>query len=136
MVPVRDPESHSIDWYHQKYNGHNWHHLWTLRLTSHYSCIPNASVAPSLNKKNRIIADAVLKSGRQDSNLRSPGPKPGAVTGLGHAPCSKAGGKDSQFYSLCNASFQSCSTPLKKRADSTLKKRGLKALGPQIRFEA
>lgn len=27
-----------------------------------------------------------LKSGRQDSNLRPPGPKPGAITGLRYAP--------------------------------------------------
>ena len=26
------------------------------------------------------------KSGRQDSNLRPPGPKPGALTGLRYAP--------------------------------------------------
>lgn len=32
-------------------------------------------------------------SGRQDSNLRSPVPKTGAVTGLGHAPSSKARAK-------------------------------------------
>ena len=27
-----------------------------------------------------------VKSGRQDSNLRPPGPKPGAITGLHYAP--------------------------------------------------
>ena len=43
-----------------------------------------------------------ISSGRQDSNLRSPGPKPGAVTGLGHAPSAVSGGKDSPNYSVCN----------------------------------
>ena len=44
-------------------------------------------------------------SGRQDSNLRSPVPKTGAVTGLGHAPSSKSEGKDSPNYSVCNEGY-------------------------------
>ena len=38
-----------------------------------------------------FVRAVVLSSGRQDSNLRSPGPKPGALTGLGHAPIVNAG---------------------------------------------
>ena len=33
-----------------------------------------------------MTSHPLLKSGRQDSNLRPPGPKPGALTGLRHAP--------------------------------------------------
>ncbi len=32
------------------------------------------------------LVSKLLKSGRQDSNLRPPGPKPGAMTGLRYAP--------------------------------------------------
>ncbi len=39
------------------------------------------------NKKALAIAKAlIILSGRQDSNLRPPGPKPGAITGLRYAP--------------------------------------------------
>ena len=45
-----------------------------------------------------------ISSGRQDSNLRPPGPKPGALTGLRYAPpyrfklpCSELDGKFSAF---------------------------------------
>ena len=41
----------------------------------------NRSKKKAANKCERL-----LKSGRQDSNLRSPVPKTGALTGLGHAP--------------------------------------------------
>ena len=37
------------------------------------------------NQKRGMIAHPPL-SGRQDSNLRPPGPKPGAMTGLRYAP--------------------------------------------------
>ena len=37
-------------------------------------------------KKAAHKCERLLKSGRQDSNLRSPVPKTGALTGLGHAP--------------------------------------------------
>ena len=37
-------------------------------------------------KKAAHECERLLKSGRQDSNLRSPVPKTGALTGLGHAP--------------------------------------------------
>jgi hypothetical protein len=58
-----------------------------------------------------------LSSGRQDSNLRPPGPKPGAMTGLRYAPNKNAlvyfnrrrtfpvrfwRCKDSQIFHLCN----------------------------------
>ena len=33
-----------------------------------------------------MILKHLKKSGRQDSNLRPPGPKPGAMTGLRYAP--------------------------------------------------
>ena len=33
-----------------------------------------------------ILRKLLKKSGRQDSNLRPPGPKPGAMTGLRYAP--------------------------------------------------
>ena len=45
------------------------------------------------------VRAVVLSSGRQDSNLRSPGPKPGALTGLGHAPIVKSGRKDTSVLS-------------------------------------
>ena len=37
-------------------------------------------------KKRKLSKEFSLKSGRQDSNLRPPGPKPGAMTGLRYAP--------------------------------------------------
>ena len=37
-------------------------------------------------KKRKLSEEFSIKSGRQDSNLRPPGPKPGAMTGLRYAP--------------------------------------------------
>ena len=37
-------------------------------------------------KKRKLPKEFSIKSGRQDSNLRPPGPKPGAMTGLRYAP--------------------------------------------------
>lgn len=37
-------------------------------------------------QKDHLKRDGLLKSGRQDSNLRPPAPKAGALTGLRYAP--------------------------------------------------
>ena len=48
-----------------------------------------ASLAFVSNKKSRLRkAVEIYLSGWQDSNLRPPGPKPGAMTGLRYAPIS------------------------------------------------
>ena len=39
-------------------------------------------------------------SGYQDSNLGSPGPKPGAITGLGHTPLKRGSNPDFLFQHL------------------------------------
>ena len=36
--------------------------------------------------QNETFIEILSSSGRQDSNLRPPGPKPGAMTGLRYAP--------------------------------------------------
>ena len=41
---------------------------------------------PTKNEKPTDANVRWVKSGRQDSNLRPPGPKPGAITGLRYAP--------------------------------------------------
>ena len=60
--------------------------------------MPDDAADFEATKNARPLRDRAFRfylSGRQDSNLRSPGPKPGAVTGLGHAPSAVSGGKDS-----------------------------------------
>ncbi len=54
-----------------------------------------------------------MVSGRQDSNLRPPGPKPGAMTGLRYAPNETfisellfRGCKSNKFIFFCKQSFQ------------------------------
>ena len=47
-----------------------------------------------------FVMAVVLSSGRQDSNLRSPAPKAGALTGLGHAPNAKAVANIRPFFLL------------------------------------
>jgi hypothetical protein len=56
-----------------------------------------SSVTSVVTKKKpplNCFRAVVISSGRQDSNLRSPAPKAGALTGLGHAPIVKSGRKD------------------------------------------
>ncbi|GEM_PF-3654921 len=48
-------------------------------------CSIQLSYAP-LKVDSRLVNKHIKKSGRQDSNLRPPGPKPGAMTGLRYAP--------------------------------------------------
>ena len=48
------------------------------------SCSIQLSYGTSKIKKGDEISSPM--SGRQDSNLRPPGPKPGAMTGLRYAP--------------------------------------------------
>ncbi len=48
-------------------------------------CSIQLSYAP-LNVILLKLIKLIKKSGRQDSNLRPPGPKPGAMTGLRYAP--------------------------------------------------
>jgi hypothetical protein len=48
-----------------------------------------SSETPGIDNKKpplNCFRAVILESGRQDSNLRSPAPKAGALTGLGHAP--------------------------------------------------
>jgi hypothetical protein len=61
-----------------------------INKTQSSECIVVTKKKPPLT----CVRAVVLSSGRQDSNLRSPGPKPGALTGLGHAPSVKSGCKD------------------------------------------
>jgi hypothetical protein len=65
-------------------------------------------------KANELALSVFIKSGRQDSNLRPPGPKPGAMTGLRYAPNSfgaERGGFEppvqfDPYDSLANCSFR------------------------------
>jgi hypothetical protein len=54
--------------------------------------------------------DIFKKSGRQDSNLRPPGPKPGAMTGLRYAP---KGSSITNFTSFLG--LQSCDSFFNKK---------------------
>ncbi len=55
-------------------------------------------------KKRKLPKEFSIKSGRQDSNLRPPGPKPGAMTGLRYAPSNfltkPAESAESQIYNF------------------------------------
>ena len=49
-------------------------------------------------KKRKLPKEFSIKSGRQDSNLRPPGPKPGAMTGLRYAPSNFCGVAESKGF--------------------------------------
>ena len=56
-----------------------------LQYSSHYS----RTIKEWANKKRQPQIEIVFMSGRQDSNLRPPGPKPGALPGCATPRCIK-----------------------------------------------
>ena len=67
-------------------------------------CSIQLSYAPILVKKSFLNQKAFFKSGWQDSNLRPPGPKPGAMTGLRYIP---------NIFKICE-DFYKCRKKYKK----------------------
>ncbi len=59
--------------------------LYPAELLTQFLGFLNCSLGNEF-KKRKLPKEFSIKSGRQDSNLRPPGPKPGAMTGLRYAP--------------------------------------------------
>ena len=76
----------------------------TNRINEVARLIYSMDVGSSENKTGQveIIPPCPVMSGRQDSNLRPPGPKPGAMTGLRYAPNAQfiAGGKSKLYLGI------------------------------------
>ena len=74
------PEGITYDWGNRQFR--------TSRVNSFFLSIPQLKVVSGQKKAREkdIIPISLAKSGRQDSNLRPPAPKAGAITGLRYAP--------------------------------------------------